>query len=41
MAGLHKFLGYFAIIVLDLVCLEQICSLSIFIHGFTEYESHR
>jgi hypothetical protein len=41
MAGLLKFLRYFATIVLDLVCSEHICSLTIFIYEFTEYESHR
>jgi hypothetical protein len=41
MAGLNKFLGYLAAIVLDLVCSEQIFSLTIIVHGLVEDESHR
>jgi hypothetical protein len=40
-AGLNKFFKYLATIVLDLVCSEQICSLTIFVHGLTEDESHK
>jgi len=28
-------------LVLNLVCSEQICSLTIFVHGLAEHESHR
>jgi hypothetical protein len=30
-----------ATIALNLVCSEQICSLTIFVHGLVEDESHR
>jgi hypothetical protein len=40
-ADLNKFLRYLATIVFDLVCSEQICSLTIFVHGLAEDESHR
>jgi hypothetical protein len=41
-ASLNKyFLGYLATLVLDLVYLEQICFLTIFVHGLAEDESHR
>jgi hypothetical protein len=38
--GLYKFLKYFATLVLDLVCPEQICFLTIFVNGLTEDENH-
>jgi hypothetical protein len=42
MASLNKFfLGYLATVVLDLVCSEQICSLTIFVHELTGDENHR
>jgi hypothetical protein len=40
-AGLNKFLGYLTTIGLDLICSEQICSLTIFIHGLAENKNHR
>jgi len=39
--GLIKFLGYLATIVLNLGCSEQICSLTIFLHGLAKDTSHR
>jgi len=38
---LNKFLWYLTTLVLDLVCSEQIYSLTIFVHGLVEDESHR
>jgi len=40
-AYLNKFLRYLAILSLDLVCSEQICSLTIFVHGLAENKSHK
>jgi hypothetical protein len=40
-ASLNKFLRYLTTLVLNLVCSdEQICYLTIFIHGLTLDESH-
>jgi hypothetical protein len=40
-AGLNNFFGYLATLVLDIVYLEQIYSLTIFIHVLTNDESHK
>jgi len=39
--SLNKILRYLTTIVLNLVCSDQICSLTIFIQGLAEDESHR
>jgi hypothetical protein len=36
-----KILKYLATFILDLVCLKQKCSLTIFLHELAEDESHR
>jgi len=40
-AGLYKFLGYLATLGLDPIYSKQIYSLTFFVHGLAEDESHR
>jgi len=41
MVGLNKLLGYLATIVLDPVCSEQICYLTIFVYKLAVAGSHK